>query len=420
MNIQEIIARKRDKKELRKEEIEFFIEEYTKGNIADYQASALIMAIYINGMSEEETTNLALAMANSGDILDLSDLGNVVDKHSTGGVGDKVTLILAPIIASIGVPIAKMSGRGLGYTGGTIDKLESIPGYNVNISEEKFKENVKKIGISLIGQTINLAPADKKIYSLRDATSTTESIPLIASSIMSKKIAAGANKIVLDVTYGSGAFMKTKERAQELSNTMIKIGKLAKREVVAILTPMEEPLGRNVGNTLEVIEAVEDLKGNIEEDVKEVVLELGSNMIKLAGKGENLEENKLKMMQNIKNGKALSKFKELVKNQGGDVSYIEDTNKFKKAKYIIPVKIEKEGIIKELKAEEIGKLSVFLGAGRMKKEDKIVVEAGIVLNKKIGDKVKRGEIVAYIHANDEKKAKEAVEKLKNIYIVKNT
>ena len=420
MNIQEIIARKRDKKELRKEEIEFFIEEYTKGNIADYQASALIMAIYINGMNEEETTNLALAMANSGDILDLSDLGNVVDKHSTGGVGDKVTLILAPIIASIGVTIAKMSGRGLGYTGGTIDKLESIPGYNVNISEEKFKENVKKIGISLIGQTLNLAPADKKIYALRDATSTTESIPLIASSIMSKKIAAGANKIVLDVTYGSGAFMKTKERAQELANTMIKIGKLAKREVVAILTPMEEPLGRSVGNTLEVIEAVEALKGNIEEDVKKIVLELGSNMIKLAGKGENLEENKLKMMQNIKNGKALSKFKELVKNQGGDVSYIEDTNKFKKAKYIIPVKIEKEGIIKELKAEEIGKLSVFLGAGRMKKEDKIVVEAGIVLNKKIGDKVKRGEIVAYIHANDEKKAKEAVEKLENIYIVKNT
>ena len=420
MNIQEIIARKRDRKELRKEEIEFFIEEYTKGNIADYQASALIMAIYINGMSEEETTNLALAMANSGDILDLSDLGNVVDKHSTGGVGDKVTLILAPIIASIGVPIAKMSGRGLGYTGGTIDKLESIPGYNVNISEEKFKENVKKIGISLIGQTINLAPADKKIYSLRDATSTTESIPLIASSIMSKKIAAGANKIVLDVTYGSGAFLKTKERAQELSNTMIKIGKLAKREVVAILTQMEEPLGRNVGNTLEVIEAVEALKGNIEEDVKEVVLELGSNMIKLAGKGENLEENKLKMMQNIKNGKALSKFKELVKNQGGDVSYIEDTNKFKRAKFIIPVKIEKEGIIKEIKAEEIGKLSVLLGAGRMKKEDKIVVESGIVLNKKIGDKVKRGEIVAYIHANDEKKAKEAVKKLKNIYIVKNT
>ena len=271
LNIQEIIAKKRDKKKLTEEDIKFFVEEYTKGNIADYQASALVMAIYINGMDEEETTNLALNMAKSGDILDLSDLGNVVDKHSTGGVGDKVTLILAPIIASLGVPVAKMSGRGLGYTGGTIDKLESIPGYNVNLSEDKFKENVKKIGISLIGQTLNLAPADKKIYALRDATSTTESIPLIASSIMSKKIAAGANKIVLDVTYGSGAFMKTKEKAQKLAEAMIKIGKLAKRETVAVLTPMEQPLGRNVGNTLEVIEAVEALKGNIQEDVEEVV-----------------------------------------------------------------------------------------------------------------------------------------------------
>ena len=415
VNIQEIIAKKRDKKKLTEEDIKFFVEEYTKGNIADYQASALVMAIYINGMDDEETTNLALNMAKSGDILDLSDLGNVVDKHSTGGVGDKVTLILAPIIASLGVPVAKMSGRGLGYTGGTIDKLESIPGYNVNISEDKFKENVKKIGISLIGQTLNLAPADKKIYALRDATSTTESIPLIASSIMSKKIAAGANKIVLDVTYGSGAFMKTKEKAQKLAEAMIKIGKLAKRETVAVLTPMEQPLGRNVGNTLEVIEAVEALKGDIQEDVKEVVLELGSNMIKLAGKGENLEENKFRMMQNIENGKALEKFKDLVKKQGGDISYIEDTNKFKKAKYIIPVRLEKEGIVKELKAEEIGKLSVLLGAGRIKKEDKIEAEAGIVLNKKVGDKVEMDDIVAYIHANDEDKAKEAVKKIKEIY-----
>ena len=415
LNIQEIIAKKRDKKKLTEEDVKFFVEEYTKGNIADYQASALVMAIYINGMDEEETTNLALNMAESGDILDLSDLGNVVDKHSTGGVGDKVTLILAPIIASLGVPVAKMSGRGLGYTGGTIDKLESIPGYNVNLSEDKFKENVKKIGISLIGQTLNLAPADKKIYALRDATSATESIPLIASSIMSKKIAAGANKIVLDVTYGSGAFMKTKEKAQKLAEAMMKIGKLAKRETVAVLTPMEQPLGRNVGNTLEVIEAVEALKGNIQEDVKEVVLELGSNMIKLAGKGENLEENKFRMMQNIENGKALEKFKELVKNQGGDTSYIEDTNKFKKAKYIIPVRLEKEGIVKELKAEEIGKLSVFLGAGRIKKEDKIEIEAGIVLNKKVGDKVEKDDIVAYIHANDEDKAKEAVKIIQEIY-----
>ena len=451
MNIQEIIAKKRDKQKLNKEEIEFFIKEYTNGNIADYQASALIMAIYINGMDEEETTNLTIAMAHSGDILDLSELGNVVDKHSTGGVGDKVTLILAPIIASLGIPVAKMSGRGLGYTGGTIDKLEAIPGYNVNVSEKEFLENVKKIGISLIGQTLNFAPADKKIYALRDATSTTESIPLIASSIMSKKVSAGANKIVLDVTYGSGAFMKTKERAQELADTMIKIGKLAGRETVAVITPMEEPLGRNVGNSLEVIEAVQALKGDMAEDVKEVVLELGSNMIKLAGKGDCLEENKAKMLENIRNGKALEKLKELVANQGGDVSYIEDTSKFKKAKYIMPVRLEDKGeianrngeqreiqgmgkdetkkeiiyeesttqrIIKELKAEEVGKLSVFLGAGRIKKEDKIEPEVGITFNKKVGDKVEKGDVVAYIHANDEEKAKEAVERLKKIYKLK--
>ncbi len=461
MNIQEIIAKKRDKQKLSKEEIDFFIKEYTNGNIVDYQASALIMAIYINGMDEEETTDLTIAMAHSGDILDLSELGNVVDKHSTGGVGDKVTLILAPIIASLGIPVAKMSGRGLGYTGGTIDKLEAIPGYNVNVSEKEFIENVKKIGISLIGQTLNLAPADKKIYALRDATSTTESIPLIASSIMSKKIAAGANKIVLDVTYGSGAFMKTKERAQELADAMIKIGNLAGRETVAVITPMEEPLGRNVGNSLEVIEAVQALKGDMAEDVKEVVLELGSNMIKLAGKGDSLEENKAKMLENIRNGKALEKLKELVANQGGDVTYIEDTSKFKKAKYIMPVRLEdteefaekvvkdnqipkekickreinqgmaneqtskkginkmeiKQGMVKELNAEEIGKLSVFLGAGRIRKEDKIEPEVGITFNKKIGDKVEKDDIVAYIHANDEEKAKEAVERLREIYVV---
>ena len=415
MNVQEIIAKKRDKSKLNKEEIEFFVTNYTNGNITDYQAAALIMAIYINGMDEEEITNLTISMANSGDILDLSELGNVVDKHSTGGVGDKVTLILTPIIASLGLPVAKMSGRGLGYTGGTIDKLEAIPGYNVNVSEEKFKENVKKIGISLIGQTLNLAPADKKIYALRDATSTTESIPLIASSIMSKKIAAGANKIVLDVTYGSGAFMKTKEKAQELADTMVRIGKLANRETVAVLTPMEQPLGKSVGNALEVIEAIEALKGNIKEDVKDVVLELGSNMLKLAGKGNNLEENKNRMLENIKNGRALEKFKGLVANQGGDVSYIEDTNKFKKAKFILPVISKVQGKVKELNAEQIGKLSVFLGAGRIKKEDKIEKEVGIILNKKIGDKVEKEEIMAYIHANNEEKAKEAVERLSEIY-----
>ena len=429
MNIQEVIAKKRDKQKLNKEEIEFFIKEYTNGSIADYQASALIMAIYINGMDMEETVNLTLAMANSGDILDLSELGTVVDKHSTGGVGDKVTLILAPIIASLGIPVAKMSGRGLGYTGGTIDKLEAIPGYRTNISEEEFIQNVKKIGISIIGQTLNLAPADKKIYALRDTTNTTASVPLIASSIMSKKIAAGANKIVLDVTYGSGAFMKTKQEAKELADTMTEIGKLAGRETVAVITPMEQPLGRNIGNSLEVIEAVEALKGNMAEDVKEVVLELGSNMIKLAGKGNNLEENKAKMLENISNGLALEKLKELVSNQDGDVAFIENTSKFKKAKYIMPVmldeKIEKmvnqgeikkqDIVVKELNAEEIGKISVFLGGGRTRKEDKIDSSVGIILNKKIGDNVTPKDIVAYIHANDEEKGIEAVEKLKEIY-----
>lgn len=429
MNIQDVIAKKRDNQKLSKEEIEFFIKEYTNGSIADYQAAALIMAIYINGMDMEETVNLTLSMANSGDILDLSELGIVVDKHSTGGVGDKVTLILAPIIASIGIPVAKMSGRGLGYTGGTIDKLEAIPGYRTNISEEEFIQNVKKIGISIIGQTLNLAPADKKIYALRDATNTTASVPLIASSIMSKKIAAGANKIVLDVTYGSGAFMKTKQEAKDLADTMVEIGKLAGRETVAVITPMEQPLGRNIGNSLEVIEAVEALKGNMAEDVKEVVLELGSNMIKLAGKGDNLEENKAKMLENISNGLALEKLKELVSNQDGDVAFIENTSKFKKAKYIMPVmldeKIEKmvnqgeikkqDIVVKELNAEEIGKISVFLGGGRTRKEDKIDSSVGIILNKKIGDNVTPKDIVAYIHANDEEKGIEAVEKLKEIY-----
>ena len=415
MNIQEIIETKRDNNKLSKEQIEYFITNYTNGDITDYQAAALIMAIYINGMDEDEITDLTLAMANSGDILNLSELGIVVDKHSTGGIGDKVTLILAPIIASLRIPVAKMSGRGLGYTGGTADKLESIPGYNINLDEKEFIENVKKIGISLIGQTLNLAPADKKIYALRDATSTTESIPLIASSIMSKKIAAGANKIVLDVTYGSGAFMKTKDMANELANTMIKIGKLANRETVAVITPMEEPLGRCVGNSLEVIEAIEFLNGRMEQDVENVVLELGSNMIKLAGKGDDLEENKKMMLENVKNGKALEKLKQLVKNQNGDVSYIVDINKFRKAKYIVPVKAKKSGRIVSLKAEEIGKLSVFLGAGRIRKEDSIDYEAGLVLNKKVDSNVETGDILAYIHSNNEQKAKEASEKLLEIY-----
>ena len=420
MNILDIIAKKRDSKELSKEEIEYFIKEYTKGNIQDYQASALIMAIYINGMNDREITDLTLAMAHSGEVLDLSCFGeNVVDKHSTGGVGDKVSIILLPIIASLGVPVAKMSGRGLGFTGGTVDKMESIPGYRTNVTIEEFIEDVKKVGISMIGQTMNLAPADKKIYALRDTISCVENIPLIASSIMSKKIASGANKIVIDVTVGKGAFMKNKEDAQKLAEQMIRIGELAGREVRCVLTPMDEPLGYSIGNSLEVIEAINFLKGDMPKDLKEVVLELGANMLQLAGKGENIEENKLKILENIENGNAYNKFVEMVGNQGGDISFVEDTTKFKKSKYTLAVVTKKTGKVTEINAEDIGKLACYLGAGRMRKEDEIEHDVGIVLNKKVGDEVLEDDFLAYICANDENKLMEAEKRILEIYKIEN-
>ncbi len=416
MNILEIISKKRDAKELNREEIGYFVKEYTNGNITDYQAAALIMAIYINGMNDREITDLSIEMAESGEILDLSELGeNVVDKHSTGGVGDKVSIILLPIIASLGVPIAKMSGRGLGFTGGTVDKLESIPGYKTDIGIDEFISNVKNIGISMIGQTLNLAPADKKIYALRDSISCVESIPLIASSIMSKKIASGANKIVLDVTVGKGAFMKNQENAERLAKQMIQIGKLANKEVKCVLTKMDEPLGYSVGNSLEVIEAINFLKGDMQEDLREVVLELGSYMLKLAGKGENIEENKKRILENIQNGEAYNKFKQMVQNQGGDISYLEDTNKFEKSKHILAVVANKSGYVQEINAEEIGKLSCYLGAGRINKEDKINQKAGIILNKKVGDRVEEQDFLAYICTDEEEKLEEAERKILEIY-----
>jgi pyrimidine-nucleoside phosphorylase len=416
MNIQEIIAKKRDGKELSKEDIKYFVSEYTNENITDYQAAALVMAIYINGMNKEETTILALEMSKSGDVLDLSEISeNVIDKHSTGGVGDKITLVLMPIIASLGIPVAKMSGRGLGFTGGTVDKLESIPGYRTELNTNEFIENVKNKGISVIGQTANLAPADKKLYALRDTISCVGNMPLIASSIMSKKIAAGANKIVLDVTVGSGAFMKNKEDAIELSNIMKDIGNLADRETVCVLTNMNEPVGHAVGNTLEIIETIECLKGNIPEDIKEIITTIGSYIIKLSGKSDDLEQNRKMVLENIENGKAYNKFLELVKSQNGNTEYIENTEKFEKAKYIIPVIADKEGFVEELNAEKVGLISVSLGAGRVKKEDDIDKAVGIILNKKIADEVKVGDILGFIHANDEQKAKEAAEQLKDTY-----
>ena len=416
MNIQTIIEKKRDKKELNNEEIKYFVKEYVNGNIQDYHAAALVMAIYLNGMTDKETTILTLEMAKSGEILDLSKIrGTVVDKHSTGGVGDKITLILMPIIASLGIPVAKMSGRGLGFTGGTIDKLESIPGFKTDVAMKKFIANVQNIGISLIGQTANLAPADKKLYALRDAIGCVESMPLIASSVMSKKIAAGAEKIVLDVTVGNGAFMKTEEDAIKLANIMKNIGKLANRETVCVLTNMEEPVGYAVGNSLEVKEAVEALKGNMQEDVKEIVLTIGSYIVKLAGIGNNIEENKSMILENISNGKAYKKFLELVVNQGGDITFIEDLEKFEKAKYILPIISDKSGYVKVLEAERIGRESVALGAGRIRKEDSIDKSVGFILNKKIGSKVERGCILGYVHANDEEKGKLAIEEVKKAY-----
>lgn len=411
MNILDIIAKKRDQKELSKEEIEYFIKNYTNGNIADYQAAALVMAIYLNGMTKEETTYLTIAMANSGDVLDLSELGIVVDKHSTGGVGDKITLILMPIMAALGVVVAKMSGRGLGFTGGTADKLESIPGYRTNISEEEFRINVKEIGISLITQTANLAPADKKLYALRDTISCTDSIPLIASSIMSKKIAAGANKVVLDVTCGSGAFMKNKEEAVKLSKVMKQIGELAGKETICVITNMNEPLGNAVGNSLEMVETINSLKGNMPEDVKEVVLELGSYILKLAGKGEDIKKNKIEIENCVNSGKAYKKFVELIHRQGGDISYCENIEKFEKARYQESITFE-EGYISKIDAEKIGKIACYLGAGRIKKEDKIDMSAGIIVNKKVGDYIKKEDIVATLYSNSKEKIEEAKEMIK--------
>ena len=416
MDILSIIEKKRDKKELNKEEIDYFVKEYTEGNIPDYQAAALIMAIYLNDMSKEETANLTMAMANSGEKIDLSDISDIIiDKHSTGGVGDKITIILMPIIASLGVPVAKMSGRGLGFTGGTADKLESIPGYRIDLATDEFKKNVSEIGISLITSSLNLAPADKKIYALRDTIGCVSSIPLIASSIMSKKIAAGANKIVIDLTCGNGAFMKNKHDASDLAKTMIKIGDKTGKEVRCVLTNMDEPVGYAVGNQLEIIEATEALKGNMPKDVEEIVYALGNQILIMAGKAKNEDEATGMIRVTLETQKAFEKFKELVVKQGGDVSYIDDVTKFRQAQYIEPVTARKSGTIKEINTEKIGRVASYIGAGRLEKDDKIDPEAGIVICKKIGEQIKKGDIIAYVHTNRKDKVEEAVKDIQESY-----
>ncbi len=406
MRIYDIIAKKRDGYELTDEEIGFFVRELTDKNIKDYQATALLMAIYIRGMSDREMITLTKEMAVSGDTLDLSELGITADKHSTGGVGDKTTLIVAPIVASLGINVAKMSGRGLGHTGGTVDKLEAIEGFRVSLTPDEFIAQVKKIGISVVGQTGRLAPADKIIYSLRDATATVGSVPLIASSIMSKKLAAGSGTIVLDVKYGSGAFMKTAEDAIDLSQKMVDIGKAAGRKIAAVISDMDTPLGKNIGNSLEVKEAVEILRGKGAYDLREVCLTLAENIISLS-LGTDTATARLKAETALDSGAAFEKFKEFISAQGGNRTQIHDTDLLPKAHYIYDIRSPESGYISKMQAETIGSVSVILGAGRLAKEDTIDYSAGIILHKKTGDKVEKGQVIAELHTNDERKLKDA-------------
>ncbi|CDR62093.1 pyrimidine-nucleoside phosphorylase [Staphylococcus schweitzeri] len=400
MRMIDIIEKKRDGHALTTEEINFFIDGYVKGDIPDYQASSLAMAIYFQDMNDDERAALTMAMVNSGDMIDLSDIKGIkVDKHSTGGVGDTTTLVLAPLVAAVDVPVAKMSGRGLGHTGGTIDKLEAIDGFHVEIDEATFVKLVNDNKVAVVGQSGNLTPADKKLYALRDVTGTVNSIPLIASSIMSKKIAAGADAIVLDVKTGSGAFMKTLEDAEALAHAMVRIGNNVGRNTMAIISDMNQPLGRAIGNALELKEAIDTLKGHGPEDLTELVLTLGSQMVVLANKADTLEEARALLIEAIESGAALDKFKTFVENQGGDETVIDHPERLPQATYQIDYKAKKSGYVTELVSNDIGVASMMLGAGRLTKEDDIDLAVGIVLNKKIGDKVEEGESLLTIHSN---------------------
>ncbi|ELJ9199196.1 TPA: pyrimidine-nucleoside phosphorylase [Staphylococcus pseudintermedius] len=402
MRMVDIIAKKRDGHALTKEEIEFVVNGYTNDDIPDYQMSSLAMAIFFQDMTDEERAYLTMAMVESGDQIDLSNIEGIkVDKHSTGGVGDTTTLVLAPLVAALDVPVAKMSGRGLGHTGGTIDKLESVEGFHVEISEEAFVKLVNEDKVAVIGQTGNLTPADKKIYALRDVTATVNSIPLIASSIMSKKIAAGADAIVLDVKTGNGAFMKTVDDAEQLAHAMVKIGNQVGRQTMAIISDMSQPLGRAIGNALELQEAIDTLKGKGPEDLTELVLTLGSQMVVLAQKAKDLDEARGMLQEVIDNGKALEKFKTFLSNQGGDASIVDEPSKLPTAQYQFELPAKRSGVVSEMIANEIGIASMMLGAGRQTKEDVIDLAVGLVLNKKVGDRVEEGESLLTIYANSE-------------------
>lgn len=412
----DLIHKKKEGIPLDKQEIQQMIRQYVAGEIPDYQMSAMLMAICFQGMNDEELTALTLAMRDSGDVADLSEISGVkVDKHSTGGVGDKTTLITGPLVAACGVPVAKMSGRGLGFTGGTLDKLESIPGFRIDLSEDEFLGAVRSAGISVIGQTGNLAPADKMLYALRDVTGTVESIPLIASSIMSKKLAAGSDKILLDVTTGSGAFIKDIEQSRELAHRMVAIGKGAGRETVAMLTSMDEPLGHAIGNNLEVKEAIETLKGNGPEDLREVCLALAGMMLALGREGLSYEDGKKLAEEALDSGAAYEKFTAMVEGQGGDISYIEDPGKFVQSACQRELAARGDGYISHMDTEGIGITAGILGAGRETKESEIDYSAGIIMRKKLGDRVQRGDVIATLHSASEEKLDRAEDYMEKCY-----
>lgn len=418
MRMYDLIMKKKEGKELTEAEIRFMIEGYTKGDIPDYQMSAMTMAICFVGMTPEETKNLTLAMAESGDMLDLSEIKGIkVDKHSTGGVGDKTSLVLAPMVATLGVSVAKMSGRGLGHTGGTIDKLESFPGFTTALSKDQFVNNVNEIHIAIAGQTADLAPADKKLYALRDVTGTVNEMSLIASSIMSKKLASGADAIVLDVKTGDGAFMKTLDDSTKLAEAMVSIGKLAGKEVVAVISDMDQPLGNAVGNILEVQEAMDTLQGKGPKDLEELVLTLGSYMVVAAKKAETYENARQMLKKTLSDGSAFETFKKFIVAQGGCAEDVMHPERLPKAQYIEPVYSQASGYVKKIQTEEIGRISLLLGGGRETKESEIDLTVGLVLHKKHGDSVQEGDILAVIHANDKEKLAQAKARVLNAYAI---
>lgn len=402
MRMVDLIEKKRDGGELTKEEIYSMVDGYTNGSIPDYQMSSFLMSVFFKGMTSEETANMTMAMVESGDQIDLSAIDGIkVDKHSTGGVGDTTTIVLAPLVAAVGVPVAKLSGRGLGHTGGTVDKFEAIPGFQSEIESDQFIKQVNEVKVAVTGPTGNLTPADKKIYGLRDVTATVNSIPLMASSIMSKKIASGSDAIVLDVKVGAGAFMKDVEDAKELAHAMVEIGKNVGRDTMAVISDMNQPLGYAIGNALEVKEAIETLRGEGPEDLEELCLTLGSKMVVLAKHAETAEEARRMLEEVIANGKALEVFKEFVTAQGGDASVIDDPSKLEAAKYEIPVLAKEDGYVAEIEADSIGTAAMILGAGRATKESIVDLAVGLMLHKKIGDEVKKGDTIVTIHSNRE-------------------